>query len=143
MKNWWKSFKTFWRLSRLNKVDSLKIAIYLTFFWFTLKMVPFNKFIRVYKYILRHHNYTNYKISRVQEITQMIKTVSRYLVCDSTCLTQALTAKLMLDSIPNLVLTIGVSLVNGFEAHAWIEKDRMYIIGDIPSSHFTPIWHID
>lgn len=143
MKNWWKSFKTFWRLSRLNKVDSLKIAIYLTFFWFTLKMVPFNKFIRVYKYILRNHNYTNYKISRVQEITQMIKTVSRYLVFDSTCLTQALTAKLMLGSIPNLVLTIGVSLVNGFEAHAWIEKDRMYIIGDIPSSHFTPIWCID
>ncbi|MBP6757554.1 MAG: lasso peptide biosynthesis B2 protein [Bacteroidia bacterium] len=143
MKNWWKSFKTFWRLSRLNKVDSLKIAIYLTFFWFTLKMVPFNKFIRLYKYILRNHKSTNYKISRVQEITQMIKTVSRSLVFDSTCLTQALTAKLMLRSIPDLVLTIGVSLVNGFEAHAWIEKDRMYIIGDIPSSHFTPIWCIE
>ncbi|MCP9754754.1 lasso peptide biosynthesis B2 protein [Lacihabitans sp. CCS-44] len=143
MKNWWKSFKTFWRLSRLNKVDSLKIAIYLTFFWFTLKMVPFNKFIRLYNYILRNHKSTNYNISRVQEITQTIKTVSRYLVFDSTCLTQALTAKLILRSIPDLVLTIGVSLVNGFEAHAWIEKDRMYIIGDTPSSHFTPIWCIE
>jgi hypothetical protein len=142
MKNWWKSFKTFWRLSRLNRVDSLKIAIYLTVFWFTLKMIPFDTFIRLYKCLLRNHKSTNYNISRIQEITQIIKSVSKYHVFDSTCLTQALTAKLILRSDPDLVLTIGVSLANGFEAHAWIEKNGVYVIGDIPTLHFTPIWCI-
>jgi hypothetical protein len=143
MKNWWKSFKTFWKLSRLNKIDSLKIAIYLIFFWFTLKMIPFDKFIRLYKYLVRNYKSTNYNNSRIREITHIVKAVSRYLVFDSTCLTQALTAKLILRSVPDLVLNIGVSLANGFEAHAWIEKDRMYIMGDIPPSHFTPIWCIE
>ncbi len=140
MKNWWKSFKTFWRLSRLDRAYSLKIAIYLTFFWFALKMVPFNKFIRLYEYILRNKKSTNYKISRVQEITQMIKTVSRYLIFDSTCLIQALATKLLLRFDKNIVLIIGVCLKNGFEAHAWIEKDGKYIMGDEAVENFTPIW---
>ena len=81
--------------------------------------------------------------NKLIETSQSIKKVSRYFAFHSTCLIQALTAKLMLCNIPNLSIIIGVSLENGFEAHAWIEKDGDYIIGEMPVKQFTPIWNLE
>ncbi len=85
----------------------------------------------------------NYDNIKIREIAYSIKKVSNHLAFKSTCLIQALTAKLMLSNVPDLLLTIGVSLENGFEAHAWIEKDGRYIIGETPVKQFTPIWNLE
>lgn len=143
MRVWLKSFKKIQKLSSQEKLVFTKVTFNLIFLWSLLKILPFSKFLRFYKIMIYKSRGVSNHSNKLIETSQSIKKVSSYFAFQSTCLIQALTAKLMLCNIPNLSIIIGVSLDNGFEAHAWIEKDRMYIIGDIPSSHFTPIWHID
>ncbi len=138
-RNWWKSFNVFWQLPTLKKFNLFKIAIYLVFFKVALKMLPFNKFINFFKFLIRTNKSIQYNSGIIFDISENVKTVSNNLVFHSTCLIQALTTKLLLRFDKNIVLIIGVCLKNGFEAHAWIEKDGNYIVGDEAVANFTPI----
>lgn len=143
MKNCWRLYNAFRRLPKSYKLEVFKISIYLSFFWLALKIVPFDKFVKTFTYIIQKKKSTNYNRYEIQETIKIVKAVSKHHVFKCNCFIQALTAKLVLRSVRDLVLNIGVSIENGFEAHAWIEKDGVYIIGEIPSSHFTPIWCVE
>ena len=68
--------------------------------------------------------------------------VSRYLLRTSSCLTQALTAQLLLrwHGYP-AVVRIGVTRTEEapFRAHAWVESEGRVVFGGARPSQFTPL----
>lgn len=139
-RNWFKSIDLFWRLPKLKKINLFKVSFCLVLLKLTIRMLPFNKFVHFFRFLIRSHKNYAYTSERIFEITHNVQVVSNHLVFHSTCLVQALATKLLLRFDKNIVLIIGVCMHNGFEAHAWIEKDGNYIIGDGANSNFTPIW---
>jgi hypothetical protein len=75
-----------------------------------------------------------------RQIAWMVQVASRY-IPRSTCLTQALTAQLLLNAagIQNQ-LRIGVARGDQFESHAWIEcEGRVLVGGAEQSARYTTI----
>lgn len=140
MKNWWKSLKNLSTSVPINKILLVKVAFYLLFFRFALKVLPFKNFKQLYSCIIKTRKTKDYNITQIKEIANAVIAVSENLPLSTACLTQALTTKLLLRSDSEIVLRIGVFIERGFEAHAWVEKKGIYIIGESPLTDYTPIW---
>ena len=70
--------------------------------------------------------------------------VASHYVPDATCLTQALATQVLLNRHgcqTNLRIGVARNETGQFQAHAWVEKDGMVVIGG-PASHlqrYTPL----
>ncbi len=95
MRIWWNLFKKIQRLAWKEKIIFIKVGVNLIFFWSLLKILPFNKFLKIYKIMICNFKTANYDNIKIREIAYSIKKVSNHLAFKSTCLIQALTAKLM------------------------------------------------
>lgn len=140
MKNYWKSRNNVKGLIPNNKIIRLKIIICLLFFKFALRILPFSTFKALYKNLTQSKKKSTHNPEQISIITEGIKQLCKTPGLYTNCLTQALTTKFLLRSDRELVLIIGVNIENGFEAHAWVEKSGVYIIGDTPLTKFTPLW---
>ncbi|MFY7908262.1 MAG: lasso peptide biosynthesis B2 protein [Emticicia sp.] len=142
MKSWLKLFRvSFRKILQINKITVLKVIFWMIFFRFAIRMVSFNNLKSLSLYLTKSKKSKNYNSSQIKEIAKAVKVISESLPFNVSCLTQALTTKFLLRHDKNVLVVIGVSLKDGFEAHAWVEKYGLYIIGDTPLTKFTPIWH--
>ena len=139
--------KTCWRL--LKKINShfpsnknivLKSTICLLFFKFSLTILSFVNFKKLFYSLTQTNILQDYNHNQISEITYAVKVISSHLPFETNCLVQALTTKFLLRHDKNVVLMIGVNIHTGFEAHAWVEKEGIIIIGDASLTHFTPLW---
>lgn len=86
---------------------------------------------------------TNKKdIKAVEDIIWSVKVSSHY-VPNATCLTQAITAQILLTKYNyNSKLKIGVVKSDNFEAHAWVEINNKIILGE-SQIDFVPILDLE
>ena len=78
----------------------------------------------------------------VERTVWAVETVGRHFPAIGTCLTQALAAHVMLarrGHQSNLRIGVARNADGKFEAHAWLEKDNVMLIGGNGSSQFTPM----
>ncbi len=78
--------------------------------------------------------------TEINRLIYFIKGISAHLPLGLTCLPQALTLKYYLNSDSAVKLIIGINVENTFKAHAWVEKNTKYLIGDLPFEIYTPLW---
>lgn len=140
MKNWWKLLKNPNTSLPIDKILTIRVAIYLLFIKFALKLLPFKNFKTLYNYLIQTRKSKDYNTTEVKEIANAVKAISETIPLSTACLSQALTTKLLLQSDPNVILKIGVLVERGFEAHAWVEKNGVFIIGESPLTNYVPIW---
>ncbi len=77
----------------------------------------------------------------LNELMWAISVVSRRVPLGFTCLVQALSAKWLLRTQPDMRLCIGVQKNKAqlFSAHAWIEYKGITILGEQTDQAFEPI----
>ena len=81
---------------------------------------------------------------RLTDVNTQISRAARR-IPGATCLPQALTGYLLLSSYGiNTTLRIGVRRAEDIEAHAWLEKDGVVVLGGASSTdHFRPFEQLD
>lgn len=121
----------------------VKATVILLLIKVSLLALTFTQFKKVYARILYSKKTATYPKSYTATAAWAVRTVSYRLPIGLTCLPQALTLKYLLRRDPNMPLHIGVQTAGpqGFQAHAWIEKDGHIVIGDWPQeTNYRPIW---
>lgn len=109
----------------------------------SLLTLTFPQLKKTYARILHVKKSGTYPEEYVAAAAWAVRAVAYRLPFGLTCLPQALTLKYLLRRDPNMPLHIGVQTAasQGFQAHAWIEKDGHIVIGDWPQeTSYQPIW---
>jgi hypothetical protein len=141
MKNWSKRLEIFKNLSIFDKILFFKVFLCIIFIKITLNTLPFNYFIKLYKKISYSPQKDNYSTEYIEKIVWFVKALSYHLPFSVVCLPQALVVKFFLRKDKDIYLKIGVNNENKqFQAHAWLEKNKQFIIGDTPLITYIPIW---
>lgn len=109
-----------------------------------LRLLPFQTVRRrIARLIMRPSGFQGKDHTSIDQVVWAVRVVSRY-VPDATCLTQALATQVLLSCHGyHTDLRIGVarSATGQFQAHAWVEKDGVVVIGG-PASYlqrYTPL----
>jgi hypothetical protein len=77
----------------------------------------------------------------VEQFVWAVRASSRY-VPVATCLTQALTAQVLLSRAghrPRVEIGVALSEKNQFQAHAWLVLKDQVLVGDIGVERYTPL----
>lgn len=109
----------------------------------SLLALTFPQLKKAYARILNNTTPGTYPEEYLAAAVWAVRTVAYRLPFGLTCLPQALTLKYLLRRLPNMPLHIGVQTAapQGFQAHAWVEKDGHIVIGDWPEeTNYRPIW---
>lgn len=109
----------------------------------SLLILTFPQLRKTYARLLHVIKPDTYPEEYIAAAVWAVRAVAYRLPFGLTCLPQALTLKYLLRRDPNMPLHIGVQTATsqGFQAHAWIEKDGHVIIGDWPhETNYRPIW---
>ncbi|WP_373330709.1 lasso peptide biosynthesis B2 protein [Salmonirosea aquatica] len=109
----------------------------------SLRFLSFNQFKKAYAYTLRVRQAGVYPKQYIADAAWAVQTAAFRLPFALTCLPQALALKYILRCDPDMPLHIGVQTAapQGFEAHAWVEKDGHIVIGAWPEeTNYRPIW---
>ena len=143
MSHWTRNWGKVLTLSRTQWVLLGKATVILLLIKAGLQLLSFNQFKRAYAYTLQVSRPTSYPTQYIADVAWAVRTVAYRLPFALTCLPQALTVKFLLRRASNLPLHIGVqtAATQGFQAHAWIEKDGQIVIGEWPeATNYRPIW---
>lgn len=128
-------------LSFTDKILLFKVFWVILFIKIGLKILPFNHFKSVYSKLVQSDHQQFYSKRFINQLVWSIKVISANFPFGFTCLPQALTAKYFLRNDASIELIIGVQKEqSSLLAHAWVEQNRKFIIGDTPFSNYTPIW---
>ncbi len=129
-----KEFIRFWQLSRTNKLLILQAVIALSLFRLLIQFVPFRKISpwlgklnQEGDFVITPEQFR--EIRRVQWAVVRLTTVLPWL---STCLTRAITAKLLLSQQHiNATLYLGAAFNNqkALNAHAWLRCGKVFVVG--------------
>lgn len=136
-RNRWKA------LSFALKIRFLRAAIVLIFIKTGLFLLPFSTFRKVFRWFSSTGFQHEYDRQEIDEIVWSVETAANILPISLLCLPRALAAKYLLRKAASLTLEIGIEInpKNGFEAHAWVEKEGTVIIGDWSDSvSYQRIW---
>jgi Transglutaminase-like superfamily len=106
----------------------------------SLLVLPFNIFKNLYNKTLRLGTKKAYTQTQVERKIYFIKVIAANIPLAFTCLPQALALKYYLKKDTDVQLIIGVNTEITFKAHAWVEKNKLFLIGDIPFENYTPLW---
>ena len=107
----------------------------------SLTILSFSKVKKISKRFSRSNNNQKNNLS-IEDIIWSIHVVSTY-VPRATCLTQAITAQILLyrHDHPSK-LKIGVMKKDDFEAHAWLEINNEIILGE-SEEKYVPLLDLD
>jgi hypothetical protein len=132
---------SFYKLSSEKKSLFIKSLILTIFIRLSLTLLSFSRVKKISKRISRPNNNQKETIT-IKDIVWSVITVSGY-VPRATCLTQAITAQILLSrhNQPSK-LKIGVMKEGDFEAHAWLEIDDEIVLGQSEKG-FVPILELD
>ncbi|MFB9295000.1 lasso peptide biosynthesis B2 protein [Persicitalea jodogahamensis] len=109
----------------------------------SLKLFTFDKFKRLFSRMTKTGSHLTRSDLYVEDTAWAVRTAAHVLPVSLTCLPQALAVKYLLRNYANLPLNIGVqqSAINGFEAHAWVERAGQIIIGEWPEGKtYRALW---
>ncbi len=130
--------------AKLNKVFSLNQRERNLYFHITFWLCRIELLRRLYSFPALRKKFTRLYFKKKPEnldIGQVCMAVDRIsYVLSFKCLTKALTGLLLLKNNEDINMIFGVSITNGFEAHAWLELNGKVILGDLPDSKFKSIW---
>ena len=119
---------TFLKLPSPEKILIFKALIYQWLVRIMLWVLPFS-FIQ--RKVNKNINFTDNPTVPLEKVIWAVNATSRY-IPRSTCLTRALTSKILLDRYHySTTIMIGVSKNEGeFEAHAWLEYEGEIVLGE-------------
>jgi hypothetical protein len=140
MKNYWKLLRLFCELATTLKLAHCVSWVLLFFNWFFLRTNPFETFVRIYK---RMSDFVpTYYLRKMDDemIMNIVTRTAKFTPFQSTCLIKTLTAKMLFQNRNDIQLKIGVSKINGFEAHAWLEKKGETIMEQNTRNSWIPLW---
>jgi len=128
-----------WFLTWHQKLLLAKVLIVLTAFKGLMIIFPFNQCMMSSMASSNQKRALSEKI--MNELVWAVKVVSAKIPLGFTCLTQALAAKWLLNSHPDIQLHIGVrkNIAEDFSAHAWVVYKNRTILGEQKSQMFEPI----
>jgi hypothetical protein len=131
----------FFKLSNNKKSLIIKSLILIIFIRISLTILRFSNVLKISKRFSRSNN--NPKNNRpIEDIVWSINVVSPY-VPRATCLTQAITAQILLYRHNHASkLKIGVMKKGDFEAHAWIEINNEIVLGE-SEEKYMPILNLN
>lgn len=138
MKNWWKRFKEFARLSLADQWLIMQTFAVVVLIRIGLKLLSFQQFRTVFSKVTAAKKYSNTVDKLIKRRVWAIQKVSGTL--SAVCLPQALALTYFLRKDNGVELIVGVQKKQAFEAHAWVEKNGTILIGQSPDSSFQPIW---
>ncbi len=120
----------------------LRASVLLSVIGLGLRILPFSRFRKWYHRLASSSVSRETEAEELERVSWAVRTAAHHLPFTLLCLPQALTLKYMLRHEAGLNLHIGVQkdAVQGFMAHAWVEKDSRTIIGDLPEMNFQPLW---
>ncbi|CAG4991938.1 hypothetical protein DYBT9275_00859 [Dyadobacter sp. CECT 9275] len=123
-------------LSVFGKLTFLKAVAVLLVVKTGLTFLPFGTFRKIFAWFSRPSGISGYSDAQIDEVVWSVKTAANLLPVTLLCLPRALAAKYLLKNEASLTLQIGVEINSqkAFEAHAWVEKNGLIIIGDWPES---------
>ncbi len=134
-------FKDFFKLSTNQKILITKSLILIIIIRLSLSLLSFSNVKKLSKKFSRP-NKNNKNYITVEDIVWSVKVASNY-VPRATCLTQAITAQIILSRHNYLSnLKIGVIKSEEFEAHAWLEIDNEIVLGE-SEKNFVPILNFE
>lgn len=134
-----KGFRTFLGFNLSQKFTLMKVFCCLILIKIGLLILPFNKFKSVYNFFAQKNKIIT-NTEKEAFITKIIKGLAYYVPFGFTCLPQALSLKYYLSADNTASLIIGVNNTSGFKAHAWVERNKEFLIGDLPLETYMPIW---
>jgi hypothetical protein len=119
---------SFYKLSSLRKglfIESIILMIFIRLF---LSLISFSRVKKISDRLSRPNNNQKDPVT-IEDIVWCVQVVSVY-VPRATCLTQAITAQILLfrHNHPSK-LKIGVYKGEEFEAHAWLEINNKIVLG--------------
>ena len=109
-----------------------------------LRLLPFQTVRRLITQLATHAlSSQKQEEAPINRLVWAVKVASRY-VPDATCLTQALATQVLLSRQgcqTNLRIGVARSAAGQFQAHAWVEKDGVVVIGGPASllQRYTPL----
>lgn len=138
MKDFWRRFEQFKKLPFSQKKLSLKALFDLVHIWLALNLLPFNKFKTYFSFIGNKNSSKN----TTSEYALAISRATLFAKAKFTCLPQALALKkeFYVHSDVNLIIGISPDLSKKLDAHAWVERNNEFIIGEVPDFNYLPLW---
>lgn len=134
-------------ISKWNKLTSgqkilwLKAAALLFMIGIGLKALPFSTFRKWY--LKLNERFPGKPVADVEipDVTWAVESAARVLPMRLMCLPQALAVRYLLNGSEGVRMHIGVNKdpAEGFQFHAWIEKQGKTIIGELPAC-YQPLW---
>jgi Transglutaminase-like superfamily len=140
MKNYLKSIVKFFRFSFQEKTQIIKVFFLLSIFKAGLILLSFEKFKKFYNWFSGVFQTQNLDIQKIERSIFFLKGIAANTPLGFTCLPQALVLKYLLKNDKEVQIIIGVNTETSFKAHAWVEKNHKFLIGDIPFENYTPLW---
>ncbi|MCP9770350.1 lasso peptide biosynthesis B2 protein [Lacihabitans sp. LS3-19] len=122
-----------------DKLLFIRTLYRLFYFKCFLTILPFSRFKNLYESLN-----PSKKTTDIEEklIVKYIMAIASNLPFGFSCLPQALTLKYFLKNDSETEIILGVNTdQKAFKAHAWVERNGTYLIGDIPFEHYTPLWN--
>ncbi|WP_262709872.1 lasso peptide biosynthesis B2 protein [Dyadobacter psychrotolerans] len=122
----WKS------LSGREKLSFVKSAMCLTVIKAGLVFLPFSTFRKFFDWFSKSKTKKEISQQEIKQTVWAVASAAHHLPFELLCLPQALATKFLLREVPFLTLEIGVAIdaSKTFQAHAWVEKNGSFIIGD-------------
>jgi Transglutaminase-like superfamily len=135
-----RSLSNFFSLAIPEKWLLIKTFFILLFLKTSLVILPFAMFKKMYKALLNIRSGNSFTEIEIEKLVFYTKAISANVPLGFTCLPQALTLKYYLRRDVQVQVIIGVNTETSFKAHAWVEKNKNYLIGDLPFETYTPLW---
>lgn len=138
-----KYFSRWRKLSGNEKITFLKAVVCLFFIKIGLTLLPFSTFRKLFYWFSKSDSMHEASQQQIDVTVWAVDTAANLLPMNLLCLPRALATKFLLRKIPSLTLEIGVEInpSKAFEAHAWVEKNGLVIIGDWSESvSYQRLW---
>lgn len=143
MKNLLRKLTKFSALSFADKRKLLQIWLLLATISSLLKILPFNFFLKIYRFSLTLppiFSATNSNSQRhLAELTTKAAAGFPFTI---NCLPIALAFKWLYRADETIILKIGVQRNDAFEFHAWVENHKRVVINDTTGNSFSVLWQI-
>ena len=129
-----RKIKVFFKIKNRDKIDYLKIFIYMGYFRAFILFIPFNKLRkRMGTVKVESPDIVDVECYRkAVRISRMVTVVSWHTPWESKCLVQALTAQRMLKKegiSTTLYLGVSKDKHNKMQAHAWTRCGEFFVTG--------------
>lgn len=135
MKDSWKKLNKLATLPPQEKRALYQAAWNLLHITAALKLMKFQSFKSYYRSICKK----SVKNISEKDYTQAIKRFASIRPNTFSCLPQALCFKKQFQD-SKLIIGVQASTTTNLDAHAWVERNGEFLIGEIPNFEYLPLW---